>query len=734
MYQIPNSVVKASRDEIDEIELSIFQQVPKSNELSLVDNLPDDLSGYVFIAAPLPYSDDTEDGDESFVLNGDGMIYRLDFTGCQAKLKTKISKTPCYYADLAIQKQPNKYPSNFKFRNGGPSRRSQVLGSRNQLNTAFLKTNNQLFVTFDAARPYEIDPDTLEILEPVGNTNKWKEIFPLSDIFGAYSNPAHPVSDVMELKSQKAENYQEELFTINYSTGYKDRLRKPIQKILQWIKHQFNYRNPITKIIDSIRYGYATLIRYNLVTKDFSSWEMILPDGQTVSPDQSIHQMAITEDYIIFMDIAFKIEFAQIFSPFLRDRLAWIDKLNNPIVSIINTFRSSLFDKKHHKGAGTNILKFGTWIYSILLSLIPPEPYTNLYIVRRQSLSNKQENNLNSATIQQKSKKKIKVKKVTIPREVSHFTVDYKNPENKIILHVGHNNGSDVTEWVGKYDFSARKNKLRQELTGMIVGTMDLGCLGRYIIDAEAGVISNAKVISDPRFTWSLSVYTRRELCNESINETADIVKNIYWMSWGFSWETIPERIYRAYKDSRFRHIHYTQLPKDYKPTQLLRLDAEKMEIVDCFKFPYGHFACTPQFIPSSSPCPEDKDPSIHGYIVCVVLADNPENPNQPQDEFWILHADDFNNNPVYRLRAPSDNSSLNIGLTIHSTWLQEINKEKYTEDERRKKREISVYEDYRELIKDSNLQIKELFEEIIYPHFIQQTPEAVMSKIFAKQ
>ncbi|MEM7556833.1 MAG: carotenoid oxygenase family protein [Cyanobacteria bacterium P01_A01_bin.84] len=193
-YQIPNSVMKASRDEINELELAIFKQ--HNNQLSLVENLPDGLSGYVFIAAPLPY------GDGSFVLNGDGMIYRLGFTEGKAKLKTKIVKTPCYYADLAIQNQPNKYPRNFEFRNGGPSRISKCLGLRNQLNTAFLKTSEQLFVTFDAARPYEIDPSSLEILEPIGNTQNWQEILPLSSIFGTYFNPAHPVSDLKGLKEE----------------------------------------------------------------------------------------------------------------------------------------------------------------------------------------------------------------------------------------------------------------------------------------------------------------------------------------------------------------------------------------------------------------------------------------------------------------------------------------------------------------------------------------------------
>ncbi|MCJ8281335.1 MAG: carotenoid oxygenase family protein, partial [Rivularia sp. ALOHA_DT_140] len=313
---------------------------------------------------------------------------------------------------------------------------------------------------------------------------------------------------------------------------------------------------------------------------------MILPDGEIVSPDQTIHQMAITEDYIIFMDIAFKVEFSQIFSAFWLESIGKFKNIITNILNVINTLSLSVLDK--YKDVVEDIFfKIAKWIYSKLLQFIPPEPYTNLYIVNRKSLSTKNQN-------------QIEVKKVTIPFEVSHSTVDYKNPDNKIILHVGHNNGSDVTEWVREYDLPVHENKLRPELAGMIVGTTDLGRLARYVIDVESGVVSDKRVISDPRFTWSLSVYTHRELCNQSINETADTVKNIYWMSWGFSWETIPERIYKVYQNGRFRHIHHTQLPENYKPTQLLRLDTEKMEIVDSFEFPYGHFACTPQFIPSS--------------------------------------------------------------------------------------------------------------------------------------
>jgi len=708
--QIPNSIMKASREEINELELEIFEQ--ESNELISVENLPDDLSGHVFICAPLPY------GDGSFVLNGDGMIYRLDLVAGKTKLKTKIAKTPCYYADLAIQNQPNKYPSNFKFHNGGSSRMSQVLGSRNQLNTAFLKTSEKLFITFDAGRPYEIDPSSLEILEPIGSTKNWQEnVF--YTIFDAYFNPAHPVIDLKGLKSNKSVNYQENLFTINYSTGYKGKLKKHIIPILQWIKNMLNMvkkqipiKMNINKLINFIQFhlGYTKLVFFDFITKNFHSLEMILPDGQIVSPEQTIHQMAITEDYIIFMDIAFKIEWSQIFSPFW---LKYIIKFKKNIIKIINIL--CLFQFSQNRSNVKNILSvIDRCIYSKFLQFIPPEPYTNLYIVNRKLLSNKIREK------HQYNHNQIEVKKVTIPFEVSHFSVDYSNPDNKIILHVGHNNGSDVTESIRKYDLPVRENKLVQKLVGMMVGTTDLGRLARYIIDAETGIVNDAKIISDPRFTWSLSVYTHRELCNQSMNETADTVKNIYWMSWGFSWKNIPKRIYKFYQNSRFRHIHHTQLPEDSKPTQLLRLDTEKMEIVDSFEFPYGHFACTPQFIPSSLPCPEGKDLSIHGYIICVVLADNPDNSNQPQDEFWILHADDFNNKPVYRLRSPH----LDLGLTIHSTWLENINKEKYSENQRRQKREISVYEDYRESIKNRP-KIKELFDDFVYSNFIQQTPEA---------
>lgn len=128
---VPDSLLKSKRDELTDIKLNITKVGEK--------DLPDDLQGHVFIIAPvgtvnsggLPF----KSGD-SF-LNGDGMIYRLDFNGkSEVSLKTRIVKPPDYYADQATW-SVKKY-AKYRFHNHGIIRFSLALGSRNNLSIAFM--------------------------------------------------------------------------------------------------------------------------------------------------------------------------------------------------------------------------------------------------------------------------------------------------------------------------------------------------------------------------------------------------------------------------------------------------------------------------------------------------------------------------------------------------------------------------------------------------------------------
>ncbi|MBW4503038.1 MAG: carotenoid oxygenase family protein [Scytonema hyalinum WJT4-NPBG1] len=675
--------INASRSEIEIDELDIQIYKPSSQEgqgnSSNLEQLPEDLHGYTFICAPLSPGDGTQ------VYNGDGMIYRLGFEAGKAKIKTRIAKTPCYYADQATKNGSLLY----KFHNGGVARTSIILGSRNQLNTAFAQTRERLVVTFDAGRPYEIDPDTMELLEPVGTTKEWLPIFPIIPrIFQAYSNPAHPATDVSNV------NDSEDLFTVNYSTGYNGKYQQIVNRslnIICWINSLRQIWKKLKKselTYEEFIGSFTDLVRYNFTTKKMERWRLTL-NGQPLYISQAVHQIAITKDYIIIPDVPFMVEFSQIFSPFLFD---WIRK--NELIG-----------------------NLGKWFSSVFLQLIKQKSFTSFYIVHREQLK-KSGNQCNEPI------KYLPVTKFSVPYEVSHFTADYQNEDGKITLHVGHRNGWDVTEWISRFDQQVQdkdKNQLRQDLEGMLVGPMDLGFLGRYVINGKSGALLDAKLVSDPESTWSLSVYTHRELCRDRENETETKIKNIYWVSWGFSWELIPQRIYDAYKESNYRTISYEKLPGQNKPSTLLRLNTESMEIVESFQFPAGYLACSPQFIPSSQSLPEGKDKSTHGYIVCVVLSDD-----EPKGEFWIFHADDFNGKPIYRLSHPE----LHLRFTIHSTWLPDIKKCNYSEAAyREKRRKESVELDCDHLIRNGSAKLQKIFDDVVYPHFVHQTPEDKLLK-----
>ena len=721
-FFIPRSVTKTRRKEIgdesgDQLMIRKYEKNAQGDwECNGEEGtLPPDLQGYVFIVGALFQDEDNPLEYGTPVYTGDGMIYRLGFEQGKAFLKTRITKTPCYYADLAtagathqaIFEPRTEFATRNQlfsylaaFRDGGPSRYSLLLGGRNQLNTAFLKVGGRLLVTIDAGRPYEVDPDSLELLAPVGKTSEWLGILPVvsrlislltgSYPFDVYINSAHPVADIKKTTTN-------EFFTTNYSTGYNGVYQKPVN----WFVDRLNEFSCGNSNIKDQFGRFTDLIRYQLENGKMERWRLVLtdssPQGEPVIVEQSLHQLAITDDFIVFADIAFKMEFSQIFSPFI-------------------------FGFLKYKFVPTALR---AWIYSTFLSGISPLPYGIIYIVKRADLDK-----YPPCTTSERPTL-LPAKRVILPREISHFAADYANPKGKITLHVGHSNGWDVTECItacdhaipGKPPFRLDPEG-RLDLEGMMVGTTDLGTLGKYVIDGETGKIEHHQLFHDSRFTWSLPLYTNRELCCEDTKEPETEFKNIYWIAWGFTWELIPQRIYEAYKSREYRVIPIEDLPDENQPLTLLRLDTQNMTIADSFQFPYGYFVSSIQFIPSSEPLPNGADLSTHGYIACIVLTDNPENEEKPDDEFWIFHADDFQNKPIYRLSAPNNSSPLNIALTLHSTWMRDIRGNYHDSKCRQQIRRQSVYEDYETRLKNASKSTRELFDDIVYDYFIQEIPE----------
>ena len=359
----------------DRLPPELQAQIPTTWEL------PADLWGYAFFACPLPpvttFSADQYARGDRMVLNGDGMLYRLGFEAGAAILKTRMMKTPCYYADLAAQLVPKFDKFGYRFLDGGMVRHSMFLGTRNQMNTAFIATKEHLLATFDAARPHILDPDTMELLEPIGDISNWQGLAPkqppwITQVFQPYSNPAHPVCDHLSIDDSGSGG---EFITANYSAGLS--LLSVVDRFRRWLKARLG-RDGI--ILKQPWGAFTSLVRYRFDSKTIEKWRLVLPDGEPVIIQQAIHQMALTEDYIIVGDIAFKIELSQILAPFL--------------FGAVRKFSAQI----------------GYWLSLMFLKLVQPLPYANLYLVKRADLD---------LPIPPDKQRTLTVVKIVLPREVS---------------------------------------------------------------------------------------------------------------------------------------------------------------------------------------------------------------------------------------------------------------------------------------------------------------------------
>lgn len=714
----PRSVLSVSREEFGWKQDNPDAKYPPLN-LNVKDgNLPLDLQGHLFIVGPVG----SVDSDESLsatgnpivlpsndgmtpLYNGDGMVYRLDFDNLDRGvfLSTRILKTPCYYADVATNKckkyqgdPNNKNTADLRFKNLGIARISEELGSRNQLNTAFLPIKfdrdeaERLLVTWDAGRPYEIDPKTLAIATPVGRNAEWREVSPYHKLLG---KPPSPFKVVQTTAHPCFDSYQNsgEMFTINCGRSLLNILSpilpfaNAVNKILDWRKKLFqpsvSVRDPrnnprqknlfdrllnkLKKAIDFVNFifgvladDFVYLMRWDGAGK-LEKWP-VMYNGFPIEIQQSVHQIGITEDYILIMDTAFKISLEEL-----------LPSLSNKEYKKLERSLREIIDR-------------------------PQLRNTSLYIVRRSDL--------------QPGKAFVNAKKVVIPREAAHFLTDYKNPSGQITIHLSHVSGWDAAEWISEFDFAdnddspdAASNNL-QKLYGVIFGPTDISSLGCYVIDGETGELLKEDRVSHKDYTWGPALYAYRD-------NPPNRIEDIYWNCVGCWDELLMPHIINMYRDYEYRQFNIEvieTLAKKGKPASLLRVhiapleslhpDDKRLTIADVYQFPASYTVGSPQFVPRS-----DNSNSTDGYIICVVFyGDGKEETNG--NEIWIFDAADLKSGPKCKLWHPQ----LNFGFTVHTTWLKKI-------EPRTASYYIPVREDYQKIIKQQPKEIQDLFENWVY-------------------
>jgi hypothetical protein len=777
----PKAVLSVSREEfyLNPLELIVQerqteQEYPNDFPQNLLSDkcwkecqLPADLKGHVFIVGAVGYPGSPKHPNSDFVvepasdglnciINGEGMIYRLDFHQTpqntspepgKSWIATRIVKTPDYYADLALQQdgEHNKYKEKFseieyklvQFNSFFITRLSIILGTRNLLNTAFLpmKFSNgeeRLLVCWDNGRPYEVNPQTLGLVGPVGWNSQWHPLTnileKLSHIFPIILSSAHPVFDI----------YTDEMFTV-YATKNLNILW-PWLRIFTFDAREFTKKYitaPRTKkIFDKLVMGFIQLWQFFIEAKetildllkydngnsvfinrwkgegtDVEQLKVIQFNGKPIKIQQSLHQMGLSKDFILFSDSAFKLP--------LEDFLAGYKNLKDKLQFLSNKLR--LFQK--------------------YLSY-PQLPYTDIYIVSRDQIAKATHTKSTNAD---KKIPTIKALRIRVNPETAHFLVEYDNSNEMVMLHIAHTASSDPAEFLKENDISIY-NKDNPQLTeelkarkGMFVSPMDVNRLSVWPINVKElrdrqGILSrmaekvplnnwlsNSKLIESQKneavflskedtlkYLWAISMYAWRGFQPHQFTD-------IYWNCWGVWPELLSEFIYEMYNDNdgeSSRIIPVKEMVDDVlkkgKPANLIRthidrsqFEATKLTVEDHYNFPAGSFGNSPQFVPRSG-----TDDPTDGYIVCILL--HSDNLLSDKSEIWIFDAKNLHSGPRYRLSHPK----LNIGVTIHTTWLSKLEAPPARLD-------YSVRKDYQEYVKAKKIPaIQTLFEEDVYPHF----------------
>jgi hypothetical protein len=662
-------MMRASANELDAIELHV-----------LAGQIPAELIGHLYLVAPVGSvsSNGLPNPDNSHVWNGNGLIYRFDLhPSGPIQLTTRLAKTPCYWADLATRQGTTKYT--FRFSDWGMARFSLTLGMRNQLNTAFVpirfgsEDSTRLLLTFDGGRPYEIDPVSLEVVTPIGGNTEWEPGAKTSFPFPPVLSTAHPVFDPLSNL----------LFTVNYGRSVENLLATIpfLTSLSRSAKSLAKMIGPLALMAQGLLNRLLSWIDHGTGADDFvhvlawdgkgplRRWKLINDNGDPICIKQTIHQIGVSQDYLVLADTSLKFGMEQL--------------LPGPF-------------------------SFGHQLNRLLRKLLtkPQRADTKIYIVQKSDLSDKRTS--------------VTVRTVTLPLETGHFLVDLENPNGLITLHAAHEAATDVSEWVRTEDISPFDSKpIDPDLCGMIaVGAMDVGRVGRYVINATTGQIVDQNLLHDPQATWGIGLYAYRTNGQDGTAHEK-CLSTLYWQSLGFWPDLLSNFIYNLYANYPNRIVPLNAILGEktsvgMRPSTLFRVDTTTMSIIDSYSFPQEQLAdgswqawiCgSPQFVPRTQKADikgaSTENPAIDGWIFCVAICEQSK-------ELWIFDASHLAVGPICRLGHPQ----FDPGYTIHTTWLEVI-------QPRQAPYSIGVREDYDPLLRNSPQAVRDLFNQEIYPEFL---------------
>ncbi|MCO4769365.1 MAG: carotenoid oxygenase family protein [Deltaproteobacteria bacterium] len=672
-------------------------------------------------------------GATTTVLNSDAFILRFDLTGEAPVLTSRIGRGPDWYADDATQPDdagsgPSKpsWPDKFAFRDSGLLRFNWLLGLRNMNNTAFQpvptrKDGNppRMLVTWDAGQPWEIDTQTLEFVTPVGRRDQWTAEALGGMPFPIVFTSAHPMWD----------HATDEGFFINYGKGllglmeglpvvrdtkvfwrYLDshRIRLmydlnldtlvEIEKTAKWLVAKAAQELTPDRFAGVLPQSFLHLKVWDGQSETLKTYNL-QEEGLDVEIAESVHQIAVTRNFVVVMDTGFKVGINTLYG----------DKVPGArfLAPLIRTYTTRTV-----------------------------RPYATLHVIPRSEmrildskvdqaaeLNRAVEDMFDDVVKNEDGSYDIEAFRVDLPVAACHFVANFEDEGNRLVLHVGHCDATDVSEWLRTEDRGVIKQDLvPRDLLGLpSLSGMDINRLAKYTIDCRAKRLVESKILEQEPHTWTIALYAHHT--SGACVQPPDRFENLYWCSMGFFEDLAFGRLYGLYRNYIHRTVPVEGITAMLKrmgsqPATLFRLDTDIMEVADSWVFAEGWVCSSPQFVRREGPRNEDGwrvddqgnavSPEQDGYLVVIAYGPDPVAEHLADQErvpeLQIFDAADLASGPISRFYSPQ----ARFGYSIHSAHIDAIGP-------RNEDYKVEVMKD---LLEGRKGEVADFLRETVGPHF----------------
>jgi hypothetical protein len=400
--------------------------------------------------------------------------------------------------------------------------------------------------------------------------------------------------------------------------GQGRRLRRALRWLEDKVEDAEDWVNDTLGRLPNVPEDFTDLLRWDGSSAPRRYRLYVAGDDEPVEIRQSIHQVAVSEHYVVILDTAFKIGIDQGF--------------NDPVPATDVADRTL-------RALTTN----------------PQPDSTVFYVVSRSDLDDP------ALPVDRDGTPIVRARRVEVPLEADHFLVDYDDAADRITLHVAHAPATDLSEWVREYDVKATDNApIDPAIHGMMaVGAMDVNRFGQYVVDGRTGAVLEARVMSDDDLTWAIALYAGRDVLTPAAHPAR--LEQLYWVTEGVFEELLTQFVYDLYDEYPHRLVPEERVLDlargGGRPAAIVRIDSAQLIIADHLQLPAGTMVGSMQFVPKAAGTgPTD------GYLVCTVYT-------AAQNEVWILDADDLSAGPLCKLAHPQ----MTVGFSLHTAWLPSI-------------------------------------------------------------